>query len=279
MVFGAIIQASKGISDNIKIKKQNEEVNLIIQKYSSRQKLIQEIDQLYDRTIVENQILFAEYLLKRSEYKNNPIKVQSLWEKVKLKMNDNIKKVEEQLNKESATKLDVAKLVTGLSQMSGEFDKELLIVKDVLSKEKAKNEESSNLVAKLKNFVLEEINEINKESMNLQRNIYDQLDSKTRNLENKFKEEIDSLRKEVFNNINELNENFIKETSSIQSNIQLQNELINSINSNIQNQLKKIEENNTKALEEQKKFTLKLIIPLYSISFILASVMFYLIIK
>ncbi|MFZ3578012.1 hypothetical protein ACOI1D_08660, partial [Virgibacillus sp. DJP39] len=136
MVIGAFLQGAKGIHDSKQLDKKNEEINRVLHKYSSREKFLRDIDDIFERIIAENQLLFADYMVKRSAYKHDMKKNEKTWAKVKVKMNENIKQAEERLNREKATKLDVAKLITGLSQMSGEFDKEIQRLKQEYGEDK-----------------------------------------------------------------------------------------------------------------------------------------------
>jgi DNA repair exonuclease SbcCD ATPase subunit len=300
MVLGAFLQGAKGIRDSKQLDKKNEDIDRVLHKYSSREKFLQDIDDIFERSIAENQLLIADYMIKRTEYKHDMKKMEKTWAKVKIKMNENIKQVEEQLNREKATKLDVAKLITGLSQMSGEFDKELEHLKQEYTKDKGLIEQTNSSVTDLKAFVTNELKDKEQSVQNLEQTVntkvtqldkridytWTEIQSKLNTSLNQVSDQIKEVKKEaarsnkvLADNINDLSEGFKVTTQQFELKLNVQSEYMKSVNDDLKKQLALMKSNHAQSLKEQRKFMLKLIIPLYSISVVTVGALIYLLVK
>jgi DNA repair exonuclease SbcCD ATPase subunit len=300
MVLGAFLQGAKGIRDSKQLDKKNEDIDRVLHKYSSREKFLQDIDDIFERSIAENQLLIADYMIKRTEYKHDMKKMEKTWAKVKIKMNENIKQVEEQLNREKATKLDVAKLITGLSQMSGEFDKELEHLKQEYTKDKGLIEQTNSSVTDLKAFVTNELKDKEQSVQNLEQTVntkvtqldkridytWTEIQSKLNTSLNQVSDQIKEVKKEaarsnkvLADNINDLSEGFKVTTQQFELKLNDQSKNMKSVNDNLKKQLAIMKSNHAQSLKEQRKFMLKLIIPLYSISVVTVGALIYLLVK
>lgn len=135
-MIGILINSFRGIKTNNDLKKRLAESEQKLDGINSFDELLTRIDEPYNRVIAKNQFLLAEYYQKRE--KNISIaEIKTLWEKVKKEMAANIQQTEQQLLEVSATKLDIARIVASLAQLTNEFDQELLTSKNVLEKEAA----------------------------------------------------------------------------------------------------------------------------------------------
>ena len=138
--FGAIINTIKGTSDSIKLYKEIKDLDSKITTCSDIETYLKGLPSL-EHIEVYNDLLMAEYIIKRSNIQPNNInEIVSLWERVKLNMNAELEKLEKELQSETANKLDIARLVATLTKISGELDKEILLFKDELSVVKQENE-------------------------------------------------------------------------------------------------------------------------------------------
>ncbi len=300
MVLGAFLQGAKGIRDSKQLDKKNEDIDRVLHKYSSREKFLQDIDDIFERSMAENQLLIADYMIKRTEYKHDMEKTDKTWAKVKIKMNENIKQVEEQLNREKATKLDVAKLITGLSQMSGEFDKELERLKQEYTKDKGLIEQTNSSVTSLKAFVTNELKDKEQSVQNLEQTVntkvtlldkridytWTEIQSKLNTSLNQVSDQIKEVKKEaarsnkvLSDNINDLSEGFKVTTQQFELKLNDQSKYMKSVNDDLKKQLAVMKSNHAQSLKEQRKFMLKLIIPLYSISVVTVGALIYLLVK
>lgn len=300
MVLGAFLQGAKGIRDSKQLDKKNEDIDRVLHKYSSREKFLQDIDDIFERSMAENQLLIADYMIKRTEYKHDMEKTDKAWAKVKIKMNENIKQVEEQLNREKATKLDVAKLITGLSQMSGEFDKELEHLKQEYTKDKGLIEQTNSSVTSLKAFVTNELKDKEQSVQNLEQTVnrkvtlldkridytWTEIQSKLNTSLNQVSDQIKEVKKEaahsnkvLSDNINDLSEGFKVTTQQFELKLNDQSKYMKSVNDDLKKQLALMKSNHAQSLKEQRRFMLKLIIPLYSISVVTVGALIYLLVK
>jgi hypothetical protein len=300
MVIGAFLQGAKGIYDSKQLDKKNDEINRVLHKYSSREKFLRNIDDVFDRTIAENQLLIADYMVKRSVYKHDMKKTVKTWEKVKVKMNENIKQVEEQLNREKATKLDVAKLITGLSQMSGEFDKEIERLKQEYVIDKSLIEQTNSSVTDLKAYVTNELKDKEQSVQKLDQAVKTKISQLDKKIDDSWQEiqiklntslnqvsdQIKDVKKEatrsnkaLSDNINDLSEGFKVKTQEFELMLNVQSGYMKSVNEDLKKQLALMKSNHAQALKEQRSFMLKIIIPLYSVSVVMVGVLIYLLVK
>lgn len=131
-MIGAFINTVKGVKENSDLKKRLNEVNKQLSGIDSIDSIMEQIDNPYDRVIAKNQVLLAKYYKKRTQH-DSIAQLQSEWEMVKKEMTANIEQTEQQLQQMAATKLDIARIVASLSQLSNEFDLELQKIKSEVS--------------------------------------------------------------------------------------------------------------------------------------------------
>lgn len=123
-MIGPLINGYKGIKTNSDLKKRLAETEQQLDGIHSIEELLGRIDEPYNRVIAKNQFLLAEYYQQR-EQNMSLAEMKIIWEMVKEEMATNIQQTEQQLQEVSATKLDIARIVASLAQLSNEFDLEL----------------------------------------------------------------------------------------------------------------------------------------------------------
>lgn len=187
-MISAVINAAKGINDNSKLKAEKIKLENEIKKINTLNKIVNTIEEPYERLMAQNQFLMAQTLddsINRFQ-----------WEKVKKGMTQNIESLEKELKHLNATKLDVARIVTTLSQLSKEFDLEL-------SSRDNKIEENINVFKHQHNHLEQLFNEVLQEIDKLQHAITnnDRIEEKIKSIETQK----DYLQKTINNYIEVLN--------------------------------------------------------------------------
>lgn len=123
-MIGFLINGIKGIQANLQLKKRLEETEKQLNDIQSIENLFEQLDNPYDIVIAKNQFLLAKFFqLQRKNTSTNQLK--NAWERVKEEMFSNIQQTEQQLMELTANKLDIARIVASLSQLSNELDIEL----------------------------------------------------------------------------------------------------------------------------------------------------------
>ncbi|NLO89739.1 MAG: hypothetical protein GX088_05350 [Clostridia bacterium] len=118
------------MSQGAKITAENLRLEEIIFSYNSPESFLKGLDTC-ERLVSEVNLIFAEYILEKSKIPSDDVKkVKDLWERVKNIMNEKLRIAEENLDKVYATKLDIAKLIVSVTQLAGEADKEMLVLKE-----------------------------------------------------------------------------------------------------------------------------------------------------
>ena len=125
----------------------------------------------------KNSMIMAEYLIYRSNLSKTESanRIIAAWGRVKVQMTQNLKEVENELEAQTATKLDIARLITGLSQISGEVDKELLA-----NRETAENS-ARNTARQFDNRLIAAVNKLKHEAKDSELLLLNEL-SKTRRM-------------------------------------------------------------------------------------------------
>ena len=151
-MIGAILNATKGINENSKLKAEKIKLENEIQEINSFNRIEANIQDPYERLMVRNKFLMAQSI-------GNSANIFK-WEKVKKEMVKNVEKLEEELKSMHATKLDIARIVTTLTQLSTEFDMELTSREDKIEEhiEEFKNKQKN--LTKIFNENLEELEKI-----------------------------------------------------------------------------------------------------------------------
>lgn len=129
-MIGSFLQTAKGVKDNHQLKEGNRKLTEKLEEFTNPENVLRGIEGPFEQTVARNQLVMAEYMAVRLANVNSCEEILELWERVKMAMNENIQRVEEQLRQETATKLDIMRFATGLTQLSGEFDKELLLINE-----------------------------------------------------------------------------------------------------------------------------------------------------
>ncbi len=277
-MLGAFLQAAKGVIDNVSLKDKNRKLEQILEVYSNPSNIINEIEDPFDRTMSINQLIMAEYMLERLAQEKDINKIKTLWERAKTAMNENISNIEEELKKQKATKLDIARLITGLSQMSGEFDKELLSLSNSYDQE-------ANHIKKLEERVekqqtqYEAMQNNNEENL---KNTKNELNSAINRLNEDYQSSIQKLKNESEQNVEKLEKELGFIHDQLSSNIRLleeslenhQNQLVE-VAKQIEGRIILLQNEQEETTKNQKNLILKLTIPLYIIVGLLVAYWIY----
>lgn len=290
-MIGAILNATKGINENSKLKAEKIKLENEIQEINSFNRIEANIQDPYERLMVRNKFLMAQSI-------GNSANIFK-WEKVKKEMVKNVEKLEEELKSMHATKLDIARIVTALTQLSTEFDMELTSREDKIEEhiEEFKNKQKN--LTKIFNENLEELEKIkmkfrtNEELTNKITSIEKQKGHIKRTVEN-YIEILSEVQKEIEQlkiSDNDINGILIKQDFSLQKlNIHIESiqsltsaeferismrideqekncqQMLNNQQANLRNEVLKIDKQIAKQnrdTEELKKLVWKLTIPLY----------------
>ncbi|MER1985315.1 MAG: hypothetical protein ABS948_05405 [Solibacillus sp.] len=127
-MIGPLITIYKGRKTNNELKQRLAEVEQQLDGLDSIEELLARIEQPYDRVIAKNQLLLANYYRQR-EQSMSLAEMKTRWEMVKEEMAATIQQTEQQLQEMSATKLDIARILASLTQLSNEFDLEIQALK------------------------------------------------------------------------------------------------------------------------------------------------------
>lgn len=209
--WGPIINLVKGVTENISLTLKLNNITKEIEEYKTNIDKYAEGLEPLDGFLVKNNLLMAEYFYKRDKYlyeENDLEKAKECWERVKMKMDNNLAEIERQLMEQNATKLDIAKLLAGITKISGEIDMEFNNFKTEIFKN----------IDKFKNEVNDKISKL------------DKLESE---VEKSFRE-IVAIRQQVEEDVKILK----MEYASLKSFLGSQ---IDDVNTRIQNNLKEIE--------------------------------------
>jgi len=137
MYIAPIIHLILGAGKSIMLNKKMKNVEKIIESYKGE--LDNYVNELstFEALLAKDNILLAEYFYKRQKIidKGDIEGLKKLWEGVKEKMRNNLEQVEKELESQHATKLDIAKLISGLRQIGGELEKDFLCLKEELQQE------------------------------------------------------------------------------------------------------------------------------------------------
>ncbi|NLW47219.1 MAG: hypothetical protein GXY86_07780 [Firmicutes bacterium] len=123
MFFGAIFRTVKGGYDAYNIRKKLKEY---------KKELTQELFapfSTYETFLASERLLMAEYMIELSKLKARAAKVETLIrlkERMNRRMKEIIAQAQTELEERSATKLDVARLVNGLRELSIAVDRDLV---------------------------------------------------------------------------------------------------------------------------------------------------------
>ncbi len=185
--IGPFVRIFRGSVETAKIRYDIKNLNKRIEEYSEPNAYINKLAGL-DRIEAQNNLIMAEYILNRSKIDNLPSKANKmieLWERTKIVMNAKIMEAQTELKSMGATKLDIARLITSLTQISGEFDKELISIKGEVDKELASIKEEVNTKA----------NRLDKMIKNTEQNLKEQINTEVNKLDKLMKNTEQNLKK------------------------------------------------------------------------------------
>lgn len=137
MFLGAILKTLKGGYDAVTIRKKLKEF---------KEKLAEELlggFSAYERFLATEQLIAAEYMIQLSKIKAQHYGIMEmikLREKVHLQMKRAVETAQMELGARNATKLDVAKLVSNLRELSISIDKDFLNFRNEVGAEQEKIE-------------------------------------------------------------------------------------------------------------------------------------------
>lgn len=123
MFFGAIFRTVKGGYDAYTIRKKLKEC-----KKELNEGLLAPFS-AYETFLASERLLMAEYMIELSKLKARSAKIETqikLKERMNRKMKEIIAQAQTELQERSATKLDVARLVTGMRELSIAIDRDLV---------------------------------------------------------------------------------------------------------------------------------------------------------
>lgn len=135
--IGSIINLVFGIGKTAVLNKKLKDIEKMVEEYKANlDKYTEELD-AFEKFMAKDNLLLAEYFFKKQECikSGDAERLKKLWEGVKVQMENNLAQVERQLESQYATKLDIARLISGLRQIGGELEKELFFLKEELRRE------------------------------------------------------------------------------------------------------------------------------------------------
>lgn len=123
-MIGALVNTYRGFKDNHELKNRRYILERELSTNDSIDKILDQMEDPFERILAKNQLTLAEFMNERQNDQSMK-QMKKMWEMVKKQMTANIQATEEQLNNVNATKLDIARIVTTLTQLSNELDLEL----------------------------------------------------------------------------------------------------------------------------------------------------------
>lgn len=123
-MIGALVNTYRGFKDNHDLKNRRYILERELSTNDSIDKILDQMEDPFERILAKNQLTLAEFMNERQNDQSMK-QMKKMWEMVKKQMTANIQATEEQLNNVNATKLDIARIVTTLTQLSNELDLEL----------------------------------------------------------------------------------------------------------------------------------------------------------
>lgn len=123
-MIGALVNTYRGFKHNHELKKHRYILERELSTNDSIDKILDQMEDPFERVLAKNQLTLAEFMNERQNDQSMK-QIKKMWEMVKKQMTANIQATEEQLNNVNATKLDIARIVTTLTQLSNELDLEL----------------------------------------------------------------------------------------------------------------------------------------------------------
>lgn len=135
MFFGAIFKTVKGGYDAYTIRKKLKEC-----KKELNEELFAPFS-AYETFLASERLLMAEYMIELSKLKARSAKIETqirLKERMNRKMKEIIAQAQQELQERSATKLDVARLVTGMRELSIAIDRDLVNFRKEIANEQKK---------------------------------------------------------------------------------------------------------------------------------------------
>ncbi len=135
MFIGALFRTVKGGYDAVAIRKKIKSYN---QELSGE---ILESFTPYEQFFVQERILLAEYMIKISKLKAKNARIEQLFklrERMNSRMKQIVEKAERELEARNATKLDLAKIVASLRELSLAVDRDLNNYRKEFSEEQNK---------------------------------------------------------------------------------------------------------------------------------------------
>ena len=154
-MIGAIFNTYRGMKENKALKSRKDTLEKELNELDSIDKILVQIKDPYERVVAQNQLALAEYMNERQNGQSMQV-IKNKWKVVKKQMIANIEATEAQLKNVQATKLDIARIVATLSQLSNELDLELEEVKQRVSmneglRKKVEEFQDAQLITKVKN--------------------------------------------------------------------------------------------------------------------------------
>jgi len=210
--WGSIINLFKGVTENISLTLKLNNITKEIEEYKTNIDKYAEGLEPLDGFLVKNNLLMAEYFYKRDKYlykENDLEKTKECWERVKMKMDNNLAEIERQLMEQNATKLDIAKLLAGITKISGEIDNEFNNFKAEIFKniDKFKNEVNDKIskIDKLESEVKKNFGEIVAIRQQVKEDV-EILQMEYENLKSFLGSQIDDVNTKIQNNLKGIEE-------------------------------------------------------------------------
>ena len=186
MLWSALINTIKGSYDTVALRAKLQECKEILQRDD-----LAELEP-YQRFFALERLLAAEYMIKLSKLRAQGAGIEekiALQEKVNCKMAELIQKTQKELEARNATKLDIARLVANLREISIAVDRDMLKLRnEIVSEQKKQKLQIHDLEDKI-NIVADKIARDIKEV----RDYIEQRDKLTKEQFNKLEKELHNI--------------------------------------------------------------------------------------